>query len=129
MCARRLVIILCLTVVGCGGGDATIPTGELGGHCYPNGTCNTTLMCVGGVCDPEGVCGDGVLDVAEDCDIGIVSGLGSCPTSCDDGQACTEDALAGTGCATECTHMTLTAAANGDGCCPPVPTRTTTTTA
>lgn len=24
--------------------------GEIGEHCYPNGTCNVTLACVGGVC-------------------------------------------------------------------------------
>lgn len=117
--SARVVIILGLLAVGCGGGgDMPPPAGELGGHCYPNGTCNATLMCVGGVCEPEGTCGDGTVDAAESCDTGIGSGPGSCPTSCDDGQACTADALSGAACDTVCTHDEIVAAVSGDGCCP-----------
>ena len=36
-----------VAVVGCGGGKKA---GELGADCYPNGTCNVTLACVGGLC-------------------------------------------------------------------------------
>lgn len=38
-------------VTACGGENKAQATqGEFGGHCYPNGTCNVTLECVGGFC-------------------------------------------------------------------------------
>lgn len=40
------------------------------------------------------------------------------PASCDDGIACTDDSVDGTGCAATCVHVPITAAADGDGCCP-----------
>lgn len=65
-------------------------------------------------------CGNGVVDTefGEACDIGIESGAGACPTTCDDGMACTADVLAGTECGAQCMNEPITAAANGDGCCP-----------
>jgi cysteine-rich repeat protein len=67
-------------------------------------------------CSP--FCGDGVLTAGEVCDVGIASGAGSCPASCDDAEVCTRDALTGGGsCAATCTHTPLGPAA-GDGCCP-----------
>ena len=66
------------------------------------------------------VCGNGVVDTAngESCDIGIASGTGACPTSCNDGMACTTDVLASAGCQTACVHDPITARIAGDGCCP-----------
>jgi cysteine-rich repeat protein len=75
------------------------------------------------VCDAscQLTCGNGTLDsdVGELCDTNIASGPGACPASCDDSNACTEDAKMGTGCIAECVYSNITAPANGDGCCPP----------
>lgn len=45
---------------------------------------------------------------------------GDCPTSCDDGAACTTDELTGSAdeCTAACTFAEITSCANGDGCCP-----------
>ena len=64
-------------------------------------------------------CGNGQLDPGENCDTGIPAGPGACPSSCNDGNACTIDQLAGTKCATQCQYTTITGYINGDGCCPP----------
>jgi cysteine-rich repeat protein len=65
-------------------------------------------------------CGDGVVTAPETCDIAIPSGPGSCPTSCDDGDACTTDALVGGGtCTATCQSTPITIPADGDHCCPP----------
>ncbi|MBX7193989.1 MAG: DUF4215 domain-containing protein [Sandaracinaceae bacterium] len=69
-------------------------------------------------CSPE--CGDMVVSslAGETCDIGIASGEGACPTSCDDGMVCTGDVLVGAGtCTATCSHTVLTPH-DGDGCCP-----------
>ncbi len=65
-------------------------------------------------------CGDGVVEdtFGEACDTGIISGAGACPTTCDDGMACTADVLAGTGCQAQCMNSPITATVPGDGCCP-----------
>ncbi len=65
-------------------------------------------------------CGNGVVDdsFGEACDTGIASGTGACPTTCDDGMACTADVLAGSGCQAQCMNSPITVPAAGDGCCP-----------
>jgi len=72
-------------------------------------------------CPAPASCGNGVLDPAEKCDTVIPSGSpGACPTSCNDGVACTSDGLLNAGtCQAECAHTTITSCASGDGCCPP----------
>jgi len=62
------------------------------------------------------MCGNGVVEGSESCD-------GNCPTSCDDGNACTSDTMTGdsSSCDVACTHADITAcggAGNSDGCCP-----------
>src|SRR5205823_4373077 len=42
-------VFLALVVASCGGSNSP-SQGEVGGHCYPNGTCNVGLSCVGGFC-------------------------------------------------------------------------------
>ncbi|MBK9260642.1 MAG: hypothetical protein IPM54_12570 [Polyangiaceae bacterium] len=44
----------------------------------------------------------------------------SCPTSCNDGDACTMNVLSGSAamCNAVCTYPPITACVNGDGCCP-----------
>jgi len=71
--------------------------------------------------DCSASCGDGVVqaDAGETCEPGTDT---PCPheAECDDGDACTTDALAGSeaNCNAECTHVDITALAGGDGCCP-----------
>ncbi len=52
--------------------------------------------------DPGPVCGDGVIEAPEICD-------GDCPASCDDGDACTSDALNGSAasCDAVCSHAAI----------------------
>ena len=45
---RSALVGLSMIAAACGGNGVT--PGELGGHCYPNGTCNVTLSCSGGIC-------------------------------------------------------------------------------
>lgn len=79
-------------------------------QCCPPGASKLTDV------DCDAACGDGVLAREELCDIGIVAGLGACPTNCDDGQACTIDYLGGVGCDAVCNHTAVTPGAT-DGCC------------
>jgi hypothetical protein len=85
------------TLVGgqtCGAYCRFTPIKECGGldGCCPAG-CNANND---GDCKPE--CGNGVLEKGERCDIRIPAGRkGSCPTSCDDGNACTSEKLADAG--------------------------------
>jgi hypothetical protein len=64
------------------------------------------------------VCGNGVHEPGETCDPS--SKNGPCPTSCDDGNACTRDVLTGSAsnCSAACAHMPINACVHGDGCCP-----------
>jgi len=63
-------------------------------------------------------CGDGRLGSNENCDIGIESGEGACPSDCDDGDACTDDSVAGAECEQQCVNAPITEPVNDDGCCP-----------
>ncbi len=64
------------------------------------------------VITPVTGCGNGLVEPPESCD-------GDCPTTCDDGLACTLDLLVGQAvtCDARCTHTPITACASGDGCC------------
>jgi cysteine-rich repeat protein len=65
------------------------------------------------------VCGNGMVETPpETCDTAIVTGPGACPTSCDDGIACTADALTGSMCTAACTNTPITMVGPTDGCCP-----------
>ena len=69
-------------------------------------------------------CGNSVVETGETCDTGIASGMsGACPTtnSCDDGDACTVNAVSNDGtCTAACDFsQTLQPDLNSsDGCCP-----------
>jgi hypothetical protein len=76
----------------------------------------------GGMSGPTPRCGNGHvdLDVGETCDTAIAPGdPGACPpASCDDHIPCTRDTANGSECTRVCTHVEITEAKNGDGCCP-----------
>jgi hypothetical protein len=109
--------------------DAAACTGD-----YPTGSvrnCNlscthveTVIPLIGDGCCPPGananndndcqpMCGNGIVERGERCD-------GRCPTQadCNDGNPCTRDTVAGSGCVVMCTHTQINAAMGGDGCCP-----------
>ena len=65
--------------------------------------------------DCSSSCGNGEIDENETCDP-----VSTCPTQCDDMNACTVDRLTGNveACSAACSHMPIAECANGDGCCP-----------
>lgn len=96
-CTLARIARLAAATHECRGDDGVCPT-----------VCNATTD---SNCAP--VCGNGVLEKPETCD-------GTCPTSCDDGQACTADVLTGSSahCDAVCAHEPIAACTSGDGCCP-----------
>jgi len=57
LCASFVVAAWCgMGAVGCGGDAIGARTGEEGGPCYPNDTCNAGLECVDGLCVGLGPC-------------------------------------------------------------------------
>ncbi|MBW2732901.1 MAG: hypothetical protein JRH20_10960, partial [Deltaproteobacteria bacterium] len=99
---------LLLTFVSCGSDEPAPPD---------SGTAD-----IGEQIDSQHVetCGNGELDPGEDCDTAIVDGVGVCPTSCDDNDACTTDELLGSDCSARCRVVAITACTGteSDGCCP-----------
>ncbi|MCC6748334.1 MAG: hypothetical protein IT371_11790 [Deltaproteobacteria bacterium] len=91
-------------IVECGSGDGCCPTGC---EAKTDGDCSAS-------------CGNGVVEAPETCDTQIAAGQpGACPTSCDDGNACTQDSLLNGGtCGATCSAPTITQCKGGDGCCP-----------
>jgi cysteine-rich repeat protein len=112
--------IACTADVLAGGGtcDAACTSTPIVTPADGDGCCPTGAT-IGTDDDCAAACGDGVLSAGEGCDTGITSGVGSCPTSCDDGLACTTDTLIGAGtCGAICAAAPITTPINGDGCCP-----------
>jgi MYXO-CTERM domain-containing protein len=69
--------------------------------------------------DCKPACGNGALEAGERCDPGITSGVGACPKTCDDKNACTDDAPTGKDCDVSCQFTPVTKPRDNDGCCPP----------
>jgi hypothetical protein len=68
-----------------------------------------------------GECGNGVVGMGELCDRSIPAGFdGACPTSCNDGNACTTERVVGSAsdCSAVCDATPIEACISGDGCCP-----------
>ena len=84
-----------------------------GDGCCPSGcTANNDNDC-------SASCGNKAVEPPELCDTGITSGTGKCPTSCNDGQACTIDTLQNGGtCSAKCVYTNITSCTSNDGCCP-----------
>ena len=97
--------------VSCVNAPITAPAN--GDGCCPSGANSTTDS------DCQVACGNGVLETGEVCDTGIATGVGSCPTTCNDMMSCTADTLQGGGtCQAMCMNVAITMPINGDGCCP-----------
>ncbi|MCC6748335.1 MAG: hypothetical protein IT371_11795 [Deltaproteobacteria bacterium] len=93
-----------VAITQCKAGDGCCPTG-----------CNALSDA-----DCSASCGNGVVEPPEKCDTKIPAGQsGACPTRCDDGSACTQDALLNGGtCAAQCSSTVINQCKAGDGCCP-----------
>lgn len=89
-----------LPIAQCQGGDGCCPSG-----C----SASTDADCSG-----SSVCGNGKIEGGETCDPPT-----SCPTQCNDANACTADFLSGSAatCNSQCQHVPVTACISGDGCC------------
>jgi len=118
----------CLT--GCDDGVACTADFMTGSALYCNVACSHEDIdictagdgCCPGVCGPAidadcPGCGNGEIELifGETCDPPE-----SCPVTCDDGNACTTDEMAGSpiACNVVCGHTSITACVSGDGCCP-----------
>jgi cysteine-rich repeat protein len=87
-------------------------------------TCVSDDGCCPSGCTPQNDhdcsvrCGDGVVDKGsgETCEPGSAT---PCPASCKDTDPCTDDVRTGSdaNCNVGCTHVAITKAYNGDGCC------------
>jgi hypothetical protein len=88
--------------------------------CVNDDGCCPADCTIGNDNDCSSRCGDGIVtSPPETCDTKITSGIGACPTSCDDSDPCTMDVLENGGtCTATCTHTEITACLSGDGCCP-----------
>ncbi len=88
----------------------------------PIATCRNGDGCCPAGCDAavdedcSQTCGNEAVEPGETCDP-----PDSCPTDCDDDNACTIDALTGSAevCSAACGHQSITDCADGDGCCAP----------
>ena len=123
----------CPTVATCGDGmPCTTDAVANAGTCTASCAHAPIVMAMNGDgCCPPGAdptldndcvvgCGNLIVDPGETCDVGILVGPGSCPTTCNDNQACTTNLLSNGGtCTAACSFPAITMAMNGDGCCPP----------
>ncbi len=87
------------TITACIAGDDCCPAG-----CHSGNDDDCSLSC-----------GDGVIDFDETCDP-----PSSCPTTCDDGDSCSQDTMVGSrnNCNVACVHVAIELCQDGDGCCP-----------
>ena len=66
-------------------GDSAASAGSVGAICYPNGTCNSGLNCVGGLCSAPAVGTEaGPCYANSTCNAGLVCEAGSCATETSD---------------------------------------------
>jgi hypothetical protein len=107
-----------LEPIAVSGGTGIVPKGTPK-YCQADDLA-TLKTCLAGIAGQLDCCGNGVLDLGEKCDTAIQPAVaGSCPTSCNDNDACTADLSSGSACSAMCIHTPVTALTAGDGCCPP----------
>ena len=95
----------------------------------PITTCdkNNADSCCGALCnantdmDCVATCGNGAVEAGETCDNASPNAADKCPTSCNDGNACTTDTLSGdpSACKSKCVSTQIAVCVSGDGCCAP----------
>jgi len=107
----RLVLVACfvpLALVACGRGSGSSGLEQTDAQPLEEADAGNL------VADP--VCGNGIREGFETCDPPQ-----SCPTTCEDGLACTVDTLVGSpeSCDVRCERESISDCANGDGCCAP----------
>ncbi len=116
--------------VDCDDGNACTSDSLLGDPDQCTATCDHSpiMTCTGGDgCCPIGCDNNSDSDCSVSCDNDIIEQgetcdpPGTCPTTCDDGVACTADALIGSAesCSAACSYSPITHCDSGDGCCPP----------
>ncbi len=107
----------------CSWNPIVAPSGKAIDSCCPPGATRDSDI------DCPTACGNGVWEMdtgGEHCDPGIPPGvMGACPTSCDDGDACSIDYFVTNGCQAQCDRTWITTPISGDGCCPPGATNAT----
>lgn len=106
-----------LMAIGCGGEigpEPDIRSGS-GGNVNTGGGGGGGFGSGGAGVPGASECGNGVVESGESCDP-----PGSCPTVCDDGNACTSDTLSGSpdACDIACHVTAIELCADDDGCCP-----------
>lgn len=125
-------------IVNCDDGNACTVDSEMGSAANCNLDCQNVQItsCVDGdgCCAPgcnngtdndcPAECNNGVRDLGETCDDSSPNPAHACPTSCDDGAACTYDQLVGdpSQCTAQCLPPSPISDCGGnvsDGCCPP----------
>ena len=74
----RIVSVVVAALAACGGANES--DGEVGGHCYPNGTCNVGLSCGGGICSPA----DALVGADSPADVAIDAPPDAAPFVCND---------------------------------------------
>lgn len=93
---------------------------ELIEDCHNADGCCPAACNAGNDNDCSATCGNGIVEPEnnETCEPDSTSS--PCPSSCDDGIACTTDVSSGTAqqCNVTCSHVPVTAPNSGDGCCP-----------
>lgn len=88
---------------------------------HPITQCRDNDMCCPAGCteneddDCSSTCGNGIVETGETCDP-----PSSCPSTCDDGDECTDDTSIGSAanCTADCLHENISGCIDGDGCCP-----------
>jgi cysteine-rich repeat protein len=85
--------------------------------CMPGDGCCPEGCTTSNDSDCSTTCGNATVETNETCD---GNGDRACPTDCNDNEACTDDYQSGSPshCNVVCTHLPVTAAKSGDGCCP-----------
>lgn len=109
MPAHLLVLLIFTTLLAAACDDAPTEDGGAGGS--GGEAAGGSGGGGGGATGP--VCGNGSVEAGERCD-------GDCPATCDDGDACTDDALTGSAatCDATCGAAPKACTAGRDGCCP-----------
>jgi hypothetical protein len=112
VCTHTTIANCCTSATDCNDSNACTT------DACTNSVCTHTT--IANCCTTTPCCGNAILETGETCDTAITSGTGVCPTSCNDSNGCTTDALQNAGtCTATCAHTGITTCSmTSDGCCP-----------